>query len=121
MYVLDIMSRVPITVKPESTIQEASEIMEKNNVGAVLVMKDGVLRGILTEKDIIRATGNKIPPTTAVKKIMSEDIISIGPNSTIKEAAKLMIEKDFRRIPVVSEGRCLGIVTMKDVLKALLR
>lgn len=115
------MSRTLISVKPESTIQEASEVMEKNNVGAVVVMKDDILRGILTEKDIIKATGKSMPYSTNVKKIMSEEIISIGPNVTVREAAKIMLDKDVRRIPVVSEGRCMGVVTMKDIVKAFLK
>ena len=121
MYVLDIMSRTLISVKPENTIQEASEVMEKNKVGAVLVMKGDVLSGILTEKDIIKAISKSTPYSTNVKKIMTEEIISIGPNATVREAARIMLNKNVRRIPIVSEGKCIGIVTMNDVVRALLR
>lgn len=118
---MSIMNRKIYSVKPESTIQEASDLMTKENIGAVLVMKDDVIRGILTEKDILKAIQKKIPLNSSVKRIMHEEIIQIDPHASIEEAAKIMIEKDIRRLPVISNGACIGIVTMKDIVKALIR
>lgn len=121
MDVMSIMSRKIHSVKPESTIQEASDLMTKENIGAVLVMKDDIIRGILTEKDILRAVQKKIPLNSSVKRIMHEEIIQVDPYISVEKAAKIMIEKDIRRLPVISNGACIGIVTMKDILKALIR
>ncbi|MFN3527837.1 MAG: cyclic nucleotide-binding/CBS domain-containing protein, partial [Candidatus Altarchaeaceae archaeon] len=62
-----------------------------------------------------------VPPNSSVKKIMHENIISVNPYTSIEECGKIMIENDIRRLPVLSNGNCVGIVTMKDILKALLK
>ncbi len=121
MDVINIMSRKIYSVKPESTIQEASDLMSRENIGAVIVIKDDVIKGILTEKDILRAIKENIPLNSSVKRIMHEEIIYVDPYTPIEKAAKIMIEKDIRRLPVISNGACIGIVTMKDILKALIK
>ncbi len=121
MEVISIVNRKIHSVKPESTIQEASDLMTKENIGAVLVMKDDIIRGILTEKDILRAIQKNIPLNSSVKKILHEEIIQVDPYVSVEKAAKIMIEKDIRRLPIISNGACMGIITMKDIVKALLR
>jgi len=121
MDVINIMNRKIHSVRPESTIQEASNLMTKENIGAVIVIKDDVIRGILTEKDILRAIQESIPLNSSVKKIMHEEIILIDPYTSVEKAAKIMVEKDIRRLPVISNEACIGIITMKDVLKALIK
>lgn len=121
MDVSQIMSRKIRSVDVDTKISECSRIMSEENISTLLVVKNDTIVGIITEKDILKAVTNNIPPNTNVKKILHENIISVDPYTSIEEAAKIMIEKDIRRLPVLSKGTCVGIITMKDILKALLR
>lgn len=109
------------SVDVNTKISDCSKIMSEENIGTLLVVKDDTIVGIVTEKDILKAIAEGIPSNTSVKKIIREEIISVTPYTSIEECGRIMIEKDIRRLPVLSGGNCVGIVTMKDILKALLK
>jgi CBS domain-containing protein len=113
--VADLMVRDVLTVEPSDTIGEAAEKMNAANVGAVVVMEDMVrIVGIVTERDLLRAVASRARAAEArVRQWMTADPVTIGPELTIEEAAKIMFDNNFRHLPVVKDGRALGIVSLR--------
>ena len=104
-----------LTVEPSSTIGEAAEKMEAAHVGAVVVVEDFVrIVGIVTERDLLRAVASRARAAEArVRQWMTPDPMTIEPETSIEEAAKIMFEQNFRHLPVVKDGRNLGIVSLR--------
>jgi CBS domain-containing protein len=113
--VADLMVKDVLTVEPSDTIGEAAEKMNAANVGAVVVMEDMVrIVGIVTERDLLRAVASRARAAEArVRQWMTPDPVTIGPELTVEEAAKIMFEHNFRHLPVVKDGRPLGIVSLR--------
>ena len=113
--VADLMVRDVLTVEPSDTIGEAAEKMNASNVGAVVVMEDMVrIVGIVTERDLLRAVASRARAAEArVRQWMTADPVTIGPELSIEEAAKIMFDNNFRHLPVVKDGRALGIVSLR--------
>jgi CBS domain-containing protein len=114
--VAEVMNTNVLTVDPTASIGEAAEKMMDGGVGAVVVMEDGVrLTGIVTERDILRAVSQRARAAEArVRQWMTESVITIDPETTVQDAAKMMFEKNFRHLPVTTkDGRLLGIVSLR--------
>ena len=113
--VADLMVKDVLTVEPSDTIGEAAEKMNASNVGAVVVMEDMVrIVGIVTERDLLRAVASRARAAEArVRQWMTPDPVTIDPDITIEEAAKIMFDNNFRHLPVVKDGRALGIVSLR--------
>jgi CBS domain-containing protein len=113
--VAEVMTRDVLSVDPTATIGEAAEKMMDAGVGAVVVMEDTVrLVGIVTERDILRAVAQRARAAEArVRQWMTESVITIDPETTVDEAATMMFEKNFRHLPVMKDGRLLGIVSLR--------
>lgn len=113
--VADLMTKDVLTVEPSDTIGEAAEKMHDANVGAVVVVEDMVrIVGIVTERDLMRAVAQRARAAEArVRLWMTENPLTIEPETTIEEAAKIMFENNFRHLPVVKDGRPLGIVSLR--------
>ena len=113
--VADLMVKDVLTVAPSDTIGEAAEKMHAANVGAVVVVEDMVrIVGIVTERDLLRAVAQRARAAEArVRQWMTANPLTIEPETTIDEAAKIMFEHNFRHLPVVKDGRLLGIVSLR--------
>jgi CBS domain-containing protein len=113
--VAEVMNSDVLTVEPASSIGEAAEKMMEAKVGAVVVMEDMVrLVGIITERDLLRAVAQRARAAEArVRQWMTESVITIDPETSVGDAAKMMFERNFRHLPVVKEGRLLGIVSLR--------
>jgi CBS domain-containing protein len=113
--VADLMVKDVLTVEPSDTIGEAAEKMNAANVGAVVVVEDMVrIVGIVTERDLLRAVASRARAAEArVRQWMTPNPVTIGPELTIEQAAKLMFDNNFRHLPVVKDGRALGIVSLR--------
>ena len=113
--VADLMTKDVLTVEPSDTIGEAAEKMQDANVGAVVVVEDMVrIVGIVTERDLMRAVAQRARAAEArVRLWMTENPLTIEPETTVEEAAKIMFENNFRHLPVVKDGRPLGIVSLR--------
>jgi CBS domain-containing protein len=113
--VADVMTRDVLTVEPSATIGEAAEKMIDAGVGAVVVTEDlARIVGIVTERDLMRAAAQRARPAEArVRQWMTETVVTIEPETTIEEAAKIMFAHNFRHLPVVKDGRSLGIVSLR--------
>src|SRR5438094_10115193 len=114
--VAEVMPRDVLSVDPTASIGEAAEKMMDAGVGAVVVMEDMVrLVGIVTERDLMRAVAQRARAAEArVRQWMTESVVTIEPDTEIKDAAKMMFEKNFRHLPVVNkDGRLMGIASLR--------
>jgi len=113
--VADLMVKDVLTVEPSDTIGEAAEKMNAANVGAVVVVEDMVrIVGIVTERDLTRAVAARARAAEArCRQWMTPDPLTVEPETTVEEAAKIMLDHNFRHLPVVKEGRVLGMVSLR--------
>jgi CBS domain-containing protein len=115
----DVMAKDALTVEPSDTIGEAAEKMHEGDVGAVIVVEDMVrIVGIITERDLLRAIAQRARPADArVRQWMTTNPVTIDPDTPIEDAAKIMFDRNFRHLPVVKDGRPLGIVSLRRLSK----
>jgi len=104
------------------TVYEALSIMGERNVGALLVIEDTILKGIVSERDYARkiALKGKSSIDTLVHEIMDKDIITVKPSDTIDYCMDLITNKRIRHLPVLLDGKVVGIVSIGDVVKAII-
>ncbi|MFJ5713437.1 CBS domain-containing protein [Neobacillus sp. NPDC093127] len=94
---------------------EVAVKMKELNVGAIPIVDQDKLVGMITDRDIvIRGVAEKHPGSTKVEAIMSNDLITVTPDTSSKEAAKVMAEHQIRRLPIVDDGKLIGIVSLGD-------
>jgi CBS domain-containing protein len=119
MKVKDLMTSEPATVGPDDPCARAATLMREEDCGSIPVVRDGALVGIVTDRDItIRAVAaGKDPRTTPVSEVMSADPVTIAPDSDAEEASRLMAEFQVRRLPVVADGRLLGILVTAQLAR----
>ncbi|MBS7627077.1 CBS domain-containing protein [Candidatus Bathyarchaeota archaeon] len=119
MLVRDVMSGNVKTVRPNSTILEVVRKMNKFDVGSVVVVEGDRPVGIITERDILRRVleVTLAPEALKAKEIMSSPLVTIGDHATLEEAARMMAERNIKKLPVVQDGRLIGIVTTTDIVK----
>ena len=116
----DVMTRNFVSVKPDATILECAQTMIKNRVGSLVLKDETKLHGIVTEKDIIWAftkKANRGFEKLPVKDIARKKIITIKPEASINEALERMNKHKIRRMPVISNKKIIGYVTLKDIVK----
>ena len=119
--VADAMRHEFITVAPEDTLGEVAERMvEEKKGGAVVVMDYGRMIGILTERDLLRAIAYRVHTSDArVREWMTADPITVPPETTLDEASQLMLDKNFRHLPVVEGGRIIGVVSLRRAVATM--
>ena len=110
------------TVQPTTKVLEALKLMSDKGVGALLVVDNRRLVGIVTERDyarkvILMARSSK---TATVSEIMSTNIFTVSPDQTIDECMELLTEKRVRHLPVMDEGRLMGLISIGDVVKTII-
>jgi CBS domain-containing protein len=110
------------SVSPEDTVYDALMLMADRNVGAVLVMEGSELRGILTERDYARKgiVQGRASKDTKVGEIMTPRIICVAPGVTADECMVLMTDQRVRHLPVMDAGRVVGVISIGDVVRAIL-
>lgn len=118
MKVSDIMTAATLTDAPNDTLAEASAKMWQQQTGSLLIMEGEKLRGIVTERDVLRAVaeGND-PKSCNISDVMTADPVTIDPETNLNDAAKIMFNKWFRHLPVVnSENKVVGIISLRDLM-----
>jgi len=110
------------SVSPETTVYHALELMYKKNISAVLVMENDKPAGIFTERDYARKVvlKGKTSKETRIDEIMTRDLITVSPENPIEEAMKIMSTRHIRHLPVMENGRLVGIVSIGDVVKYII-
>jgi CBS domain-containing protein len=107
-----------VGVSSEASVREAAHVMNRHGIGSVLVVDDGRLVGIFTERDVLRrvVAESRHPESTLVREVMTVDVICCGPNMPADDVAELMRARRVRHLPVIDdEGSVLGLVSIGDV------
>ncbi len=114
------MSREMKTVKPDDTMMKAVKIMNKHHIGSVIVSKDWVAHGIITERDVLKkiVAKRKNPSKVLCRSIMSKPLITIDSAKEVADAVKIMIKNKIKRLAVTRKGRVVGLLTVTDILRS---
>jgi CBS domain-containing protein len=115
-FVAEVMTKNPETLPTTATVADAARVMRDKNIGDIIVLEDSTICGIVTDRDIVvRGLAEGRGEQTKVGEICSKDLTTLDVDSKIGDAVKLMEEKALRRLPVVEEGKPIGIVTLGDL------
>jgi len=116
----DVMTKSVISVDATLTINETAKMMEDAKVGAVIVMEDNAPIGIVTDRDFsVKVAAHAYQITEPVKQIMSSPLFSINSDESVRIAADLMHERKIRKLPVIDDGKVVGIITATDIVNLL--
>lgn len=111
------------TVSSDQTVLDALKLMAEKNIGAVLVVDKGQLTGIFSERDYARKIilKDRSSGDTLIGEVMTSQVITIEPNQLLEECMVIMSDKHIRHLPVVNKGELLGIISINDVVTAIIR
>ena len=116
--VKDAMVTRVITITPEKTVAEAAKIMITQNIGGLVVVENKEPVGIITEKDFTKLIASKKDPyQLKIREAMSSPLITVSPETSIMDAAKLMTKSNIRKLPVKQDGKLVGIITAEDIVR----
>ena len=118
--VKDIMNKSLVSADPSTTAFQIANLMQKGGIGAILVKKDSIPAGIVTDRDFaIKVATEKLSLDTPIEKIASYPLVTIDSNESILSAASMMSEKKIRKLAVVEDGTIIGIITSTDLVTQL--
>jgi len=145
--VASVMSKEPLTIGPDASVTDAARLMVEERIGALPVIEDGKLVGIVTEGDLIMQDVKlefptylhlidgfiMYPPATArfeselkkavaadVRSVMTKNPVTVRADASLEEAATLLVEKDVSRLPVLDRGCLVGVISKSDIVRSLL-
>jgi len=109
-------------IGPDETVFEALKILSEAKIGALPVIKDGKLVGIFSERDYARKIilEGKASKDTPIREIMTTNVSHVGPGQSVKECMTLMTKSRFRHLPVIKDGAVIGVISIGDVVRAIL-
>lgn len=117
MKAIEAVRRRPVTVGPDTTLAEGAALMDAEGVGALMVVENDRILGIVTDRDIvIRSVARSIPADARIDSAMSTDLITLGADAGIQRAFDIFRAHAVRRLPLVEGGRLVGVVTVDDLL-----
>ncbi len=119
MRISEVMTEAAVTDRPDDDLAAAARKMWEQQTGSLLVLDGEDLAGIITERDVLRAVATGTPLDTPVSEVMSKDLITVEPGTSLREAARIMTEKWIRHLPVLEGGRLVGIVSQRDLAGVL--
>ena len=110
------------SIEPDATVLDALRLLEQKNVGALLVMRGGVLSGIFSERDYARRMilHGRSSKETKVREVMTPDVFVIAPDTTSGECMVHMTDRHIRHLPVVEGGRVVGVISIGDVVRTVI-
>ena len=120
--ILQAKNQSPIFISPEDTVFEALELMFEKNIGALLVMEKGEFIGIFTERDYARKVilKGRASKEILIREIMTESPATVSSDNTIEDCMRLMTNHFIRHLPVIDNGKLVGIVSIGDVVKYII-
>lgn len=120
--VREIMTKPVITVPSSEPVITAVKEMVNHDIGAVVVVSNEIPVGIITERDVLKRVvlERRDPQTTPCQEVMSKPLITVRPETPLGEALSVMKKNGIRRLPVVEQGKLIGIVTEKDIIRKIL-
>ena len=115
----DVMVTDAITISYRASVKRAAQVMNKHEIGCLIVVKGNKAVGIVTERDVLRRVVARAadPKKTRVEEIMSQPIIVVEPDMELEDAVKLMFEMKIKKLPVVDKGKLVGIVSITDIAR----
>ena len=117
----DLAIRQPVTIPADATLAEAAAVMDRKAVGSLLVVNGHGMVGIVTDRDLaVRALARRAPLDGRVDSVMTTDVVTLAPDVDVREALKVLRRHAVRRVPLVEDGRPIGMVTTDDLLIALI-
>jgi CBS domain-containing protein len=119
MRISEIMTQAAVTDRPTDSLQQAARKMREQQTGSLLVLEGDELVGIITERDVLKAVATETPLDTPISEVMSKDLITVEPGTSLREAAGIMTERWIRHLPVLEGGRLVGIVSQRDLAGVL--
>lgn len=121
MLVSEIMSKDVVTVENDKTVFDACKVYKDRGVGCLVVMKEGLVVGILTERDIIERVivDRRDPKETMVEEVMSKDIKTVHASARVEKAVEIMREHKIKKLPVILNNNIFGIITITDIANTL--
>ena len=120
MKVSEIMTSAAVIDQSDDTLAEAARKMWKQQTGSLLVMEGDDLVGILTERDILRAVASGARmEEVRISEVMTKDVLTVGPQASLREAAKIMADRWIRHLPVVDGGKVVGVLSQRDLAGVL--
>jgi CBS domain-containing protein len=107
-----------VTVKPEDTVLDAIKVLASENIGAAIVLSEGRLAGIFSERDYTRKVvlKGRSSDATRVEEIMTANVVCVSPRAKTRDCMALMSEKNIRHLPVLDEGRVIGMISIRDIV-----
>ena len=118
--VKDIMTKPVVTIDASKTVFEAAELMTGKGIGCLVITQNGAPAGIVTERDFLRRiVAKRSSFDTKISEIMSKALVTVDPEASIKEAARLMATNKIRRLPVVKQNKLVGIVVASDFVRQI--
>ena len=118
----ELMTKEVLEVAPEDTLGQAAEAMVERGVGSAVVSDFGRLIGILTERDLLKAVAGRVHTSEArVREWMTADPITASESDSADEAIRTMLDNGFRHLPVVAAGRTVGVVSLRELMRAALQ
>lgn len=110
------------TITPDEPVYDALQLMADKNVGALVVAKDGQVIGVISERDYARKVilKGKSSRETLVREIMTSPAICVTPDKTVEQCLALMTDKHIRHLPVVDDGKLVGVVSVGDLVKSVI-
>jgi CBS domain-containing protein len=115
----DAMVEDVVTVEVDATVKEAVDLMNKHDIGCLITVKQGKAVGIVTERDMLTRVlaESRNPERIHVSEIMSSPLIMVDPEMDLQEAARLMFKMKVKKLPVVSKGDLIGLLTLTDIAR----
>ncbi|MCM3025000.1 CBS domain-containing protein [Heyndrickxia ginsengihumi] len=111
-----LMSKEVISVQPNQTVQEAAQLMRQHNLGAIPVVENGQVKGMLTDRDItLRLTAKGADANVPVSSYMTNEVIHGTPDMDVHEASQVMAQHQVRRLPIVENNQLVGFVSLGDL------
>ena len=113
----DVMNRNVVTISPSASVREAARLMKEHDIGTLVVVDEGYPVGIITERDLAtRVVAQDLSGDTRVEDVMSTQLITVSESTSLENVLATMQRHGFRRLPVLREGRLVGILTLRDIL-----
>jgi len=119
MEIEDIMISKVITIDTNATVKEAARLMNRHEIGCLIALQKDQVIGIMTERDILKKVveQSKNPEKTKVHEIMSKRLFVGTPHMEIPDAVRLMLQKKIKKLPIVVDGKIVGLVTLTDIAR----
>jgi len=116
-FIKDIMTKNVVSIDESDSIQDATQKMIEGNIGCVIITRENIPVGILTESDFVRIVAKGRPLSTALSEVMSSPLIVAGPDDILWESAEIMRKKQIHKLPVQDNDKIVGIVTATNLVE----